>query len=141
VSGPSPETPPPREHTTAQAAAEDFIAPSGISSAMTRAFVSAALAADPIKTDWRAFDQFDVLDPAKIVVPTLLLQGELDPYTKVAFQVALFTHLGTPDRQWVVLPGADHAAHLEAVGARLIETVVCFLERSSRRAPAARSAR
>ena len=67
--GPGPDEKPAREKTTAEGAAEDFIVPNAISQAAIAAFVEQALAADPIRTDWRASDQWSALNAAKINVP------------------------------------------------------------------------
>lgn len=121
---------PARKPTTAEGAAEDFISPGTISPAAVDAFVRAALAADPVKMDWRSSDQWNALDPAAVHTPTLVIHGERDPYAPVMNQAELFTLLGHPDRTWVVLPGCDHAAHLEDCGARFVEEVVALARRS-----------
>ena len=63
----------------------------------------------PIRTDWRHLDQWNAVDPAKIVIPTLLIQGESDPFAPTAMQAAFFSRLKTADREWIVLAGGDHA--------------------------------
>ena len=125
---------PAKQPNTATAAASDFITPGAISQKAKDAFVAAALAADPVRTDWRDDDVFNALDPAAIKVPTLLIHGEHDPLATVPKQAKLFTRLGTGDREWVVLPGADHAAHLEDSQARLVAAVTGFIERERPRA-------
>jgi len=120
---------PPREATTAEAAASDFIAPNAISQRAIDAYVAASLAADPIRVDWRRPHQWNALDPAKVTVRTLLLQGELDPFAQTEGHAAFFSQLGTADREWVTLPGGDHAALLEAPRAMFISALVGFIER------------
>ncbi len=105
---------PPRRPNTAKAAASDFITPGSISDAAIAAFVEAALAADTHRADWREVDQFFALDPAAIKSPTLVIHGVHDPIARPAWQAALFQGLRVEERQWVVVPGTDHAAHLEA---------------------------
>lgn len=121
---------PARLPTTPEGAAEDFITPGSISTAAVDAFVRAALAADPVKVDWRAIDQWNVLDPTAVRTPTLLVHGEHDPYTPVPVQAELFTLLGHPDRAWVILPGCDHAAHLEDCGPRFVREVAAWVVRA-----------
>jgi len=41
----------------------------------------------------------------------------------------LFTRFATPDKWWIILPGADHAAHLEKSAPLLVRTVVNFTRR------------
>lgn len=125
-----PETPA-RAPTTAKAAAEDFIAPGMISQRAIDAYVKAALAADPVRSDWRRDTEWNALAPEAVRVPTLLLQAEHDPLAKTDAQARLFTRLGTVDRQWVVIPGGDHAALLEDTAPRMITAIRAFLERSN----------
>jgi pimeloyl-ACP methyl ester carboxylesterase len=118
-----------REKTTAEAAASDFIAPNAISKRAVQAYVKAALAADPVRTDWRRVEQYNALDPARITVPTLLIQGELDPIAPTDIQAKFFSRLGTPDRQWVVMAGGDHASLLEDMQPAFVAAMVNFIER------------
>jgi pimeloyl-ACP methyl ester carboxylesterase len=127
--GPPADAPPPRRKTTREAAAEDFITPNIVSRATIDAFVNAAVRADPIAVDWRAIDQLSALDPAAVVVPTLLVHGEHDPYAPVHAQAMLFSRLGHPDRTWVIVAGGDHATHLEDVAPRFVHAVVGFVRR------------
>ena len=94
-------------------------------------YVRAALAADPVKMDWRSGEQWNALDPAAVHTPTLVIHGERDPYAPVMNQAELFTQLGHPDRAWVILPWSDHAAHLEDAGPQFVHAVVEHLRRPS----------
>jgi pimeloyl-ACP methyl ester carboxylesterase len=125
---PDPDVPA-RTPTTAEAAASDFIAPNVISRRAIAAYVQAALAADPIKSDWRHDAEWNALAPEAVHVPVLLLQAELDPLARTDAHARLFTRLGTLDRQWVVIPRGDHAALLEDTAPRLITAIHAFLER------------
>jgi pimeloyl-ACP methyl ester carboxylesterase len=104
---------PPKQKNTAAAAKSDFITEGTISDEAVAAYVEAALAADPVRADWRAMHQFDALDPTQIEVPTMVIHGAHDPIAKQLWQAKLFTRMKVEDRQWVMLPNADHAAHLE----------------------------
>jgi alpha-beta hydrolase superfamily lysophospholipase len=128
---------PPRVKTTAKAAAEDFISPAATDSAVVREYVRAALAADPVRADWNHIDQFNALDPAAIHVPTLEIMGERDPILSEnpGGEAAFFGRLATPDREFVMLPGVDHAAFLESAHARFVEALVDFLTRPHDTAP------
>jgi len=126
---PDPEAPA-RTPTTAKAAAEDFIAPGAISQRAIDAYVKAALASDPVRTDWRHDTEWNALAPEAVHVPTLLIQAEHDPLAHTDAQARLFARLGTADRQWVVIPGGDHAALLEDTAPRMIAAIRAFLERS-----------
>ena len=120
---------PPRERNTHAAAISDFISPDVTPPAVVEAYAAAALAADPIRTDWRDLQQFDELDAARVRVPVLLMHGERDPLTPLAAQARLFTGLATPDKQWVVLPGGDHAALIEDTAPAFVAAIVAFIER------------
>jgi pimeloyl-ACP methyl ester carboxylesterase len=121
---------PARAANTAENAASDFIVPGSISQAAVDAYVEQALAADPVRTDWRRGHEWNELDPALVTVPTLLLQGEHDPLARTENQATFFSGLGTPDREWVTVPGGDHAAFLEAPRAYFIDALVGFMERT-----------
>jgi pimeloyl-ACP methyl ester carboxylesterase len=123
---------PARTPNTREAAASDFISPQVTSQKMIDAYVAAALAADPVRVDWHKQSELQALDPAKVVVPTLLMQGERDPLAPADAQARLFTRLGTPDRQWVVLPGGDHAALVEDTHVAFIAAIVAFVSRPAR---------
>lgn len=120
---------PARKPTTAEAAAEDFRAPGVISQRAIAAYVQAAVAADPVRSDWRRETEWNALSPEAVRVPVLLIQAELDPLAKTDAHARLFARLGTSDRQWVVIPGGDHAALLEDTAPRMIEAIRAFLER------------
>jgi alpha-beta hydrolase superfamily lysophospholipase len=47
----------------------------------------------------------------------------------MAIETKLFTRFGTPDKWWVILPGADHAAHLEKSSVELVRAIVSFTRR------------
>ena len=120
---------PAREVNTRERAVSDFISPKVTPQKVIDAYVVAALAADPVRVDWHNQSQFLELDPAKVVTPTLVLQGERDPLAPADAQSRLFTRLGTADRQWVVLPGADHAALVEDVHPAFIAAILAFVSR------------
>jgi pimeloyl-ACP methyl ester carboxylesterase len=119
---------PSRTPTTAKSAASDFIVPGSISKKAIDAYVKAALSSDPIRVDLNRFDQFNELDPAKVLVPTLILQGEFDPIGPTEIQTKLFTRLGTAHKQWVVIKGGDHAAFMESPRSNFIHALVNFIE-------------
>ncbi|MBC7983037.1 MAG: alpha/beta fold hydrolase, partial [Candidatus Obscuribacterales bacterium] len=125
---PSP-TEPPREVNTAKRAASDFISPQVTSQQLIETYVAAALQADPVRADWHHNDQYSQLNPAKITRPTLVLHGDRDPSTPQAAQSRLFVALGTVDKQWVILPGGDHAAMLEDTHDAFIAAIHAFVAR------------
>ena len=123
----TPADAPMRQPTTAEGAASDFITPGAASPAVVDAYVRQALASDPVRMDWRRQSEFAV-DPASVRVPVLLLHGVGDPIATAEKQARLFVRLGTPDRAWVILPGSDHAAHVETAHGQWVHALVRFLE-------------
>jgi len=119
---------PKRETNTAEAAASDFITPGSISQKAIDAYVKAALESDPVRVDARAMDQYNALDGSKITVPTLIIAGEHDPLAPAANQAKLFLSIGTGHKQYVSVPGGDHAAFLEKPRAYFIRELVAFFE-------------
>jgi len=93
------------------------------------AFVKAALKADPVLVDWRDEHQFNAFRPAQLLVPALLVHGDHDPQAPLAVSTKLFTRFGTTDKAWVMIPGADHAAHLEKSQVELVRVILWFIRR------------
>ena len=117
-----------RTKTTAEGAASDFIVPGSISQKAIDAYVKLALEYDPIRTDYKNMDQYNELDPSKVVTPTLILQGEHDPIGPTDRQAKLYTRLGTAHKQWVTVPGGDHAAFMETPRQYFIDAFTNFLK-------------
>lgn len=113
---------------TAEAAASDFILPGTISQKAIDRYVEMALESDPIKVDYKNMDEYNELDPAKVSTPTLILQGEHDPVGPTDVQAKLYTRLGTGHKQWITVPGGDHAAFMETPRPYFIRSLVSFLE-------------
>ena len=122
---------PPRAATTAIGAAEDFTTPDSTPPGVKAAYVRAATRSDPVRVDWRHEEQFNVLDPAKVRTPTLVIHGDRDPYANDAGLPVFFSRLAVADRWWVVLASSDHVAHLERQAA-FVQAVTGFLERARR---------
>ncbi|NQV87703.1 MAG: alpha/beta hydrolase [Woeseiaceae bacterium] len=126
--GDEPNIAPLKKANTAEAAASDFITPGSISRKAVDAYVAAALAADPVRVDIRHLDEYNVLDGAKITVPTLVIAGEFDPLAEPDNQARLFVSLATGHKQYVSIPGSDHAALLERPRDYFIHEIVAFLQ-------------
>jgi pimeloyl-ACP methyl ester carboxylesterase len=120
---------PARQRNSADAAGSDFITRDAYTGATLTAFVRAALQHDPVLADWRDEQQFNAFVPAKVQVPILLVHGDRDPQAPMAIGTKLFNRFGTPDKWWVILPGADHAAHLEKSAPQLVRAVISFIRR------------
>ena len=118
-----------RRINTAEAAASDFIVPGSISQRAIDGYVEAALAADPVRVDWRNEHEFLSIDPSRIDVPVLLMQGEFDPIAPTAFQAKLFIRLKTADKSWMVISGGDHAAFMETPRPYFISGFSDFIDR------------
>jgi len=119
---------PPRTPTTAENAASDFILPDAISVAAVQSFVSAALAADPVRMDWRRLEQWQALDGSRISTPTLLMEGAEDPLTQADVHARLFNRINHSNRMWVVLPHGAHAAFMESPRDQFLATIALFAD-------------
>ncbi len=127
----APRTPlgtPERRANTRASAASDFVTPTAVDQAVVDAYVEAAMAADPVRVDLGRLDELDALSPDSLRVPTLLLQGGLDPLAPDSVQAALFDGLAARDKEWVVLGGCDHAAFLERCRGRFLRALGGFLD-------------
>lgn len=120
---------PARLPNTADNAASDFVTRDAYTGTTMSAFVRAALQADPILVDWKDEHQFNAFSPARMQVPALLVHGDRDPQAPMAIGTKLFTRFGSTDKWWVILPGADHAAHLEKSATELVRTIASFTRR------------
>jgi pimeloyl-ACP methyl ester carboxylesterase len=118
-----------RDRNTRAAAVADFISPEITPPEVIEAFATQALEADPILADLKGDGEFNALDPAQVTVPTLVLYGSRDPGVLQADAARFFVRLATPDKQMVVLPGADHAAQIENSHDAWIAAVMSFLNR------------
>ena len=123
---------PPEEANTAENAASDFITAGSISAKAVAAYVEAALAADPVRVDIRHVSQYNALDAAMIQIPTLVIVGEYDPIAPAELQAKLFARIGTGHKQYVTVPGGDHAAFLESPRGYFIHALVSFLRGAER---------
>lgn len=117
----------PRSPTTEQGARSDFITEGSISDRAIDAFVTRALAADPVRVDIGRVHELNALSPDSLRTPTLILQGELDPIAPTETQAVLFRGLATAHKTWAVLPGCDHAAHLETCMPRFVRLLAGFV--------------
>ena len=135
---PSPEyriepVPPPRVapkvKNTAESAESDFITPAVTPPAVIKAFVSAALASDPIFAEWKDEHQWSVLRADKVTAPIMLIHGEADPGADAATAGAFLAEVASHTRSYVVLPLADHCAQLEDTHEAFISAVVEFVTR------------
>ena len=116
-----------KAENTAEAAASDFIIPGSISPKAIETYVNVSLAADPIMVDLKNDDQYNVLDGSSIDVPTLIIHGEHDPIAPPEYQAKLYMSLATGHKQWVTVPGGDHAAFMETPRDYFIHELVGFL--------------
>lgn len=119
---------PAKAMNTAEAAASDFIIPGSISQKAIDAYVAQSLAADPVRVDVRQMDQYNALDGSRITLPTLIIAGESDPLAPAANQAKLFLRLATGHKQYVSVPGGDHAAFLEKPRAYFIHELTGFMQ-------------
>lgn len=122
----------PAVKNTREAAASDFIAPAVTPPAVVAAFVTQALAADPIYAEWTA-DRFVTLTAAALRTPVLVLHGEHDPGADAETAEAFLAGVAAGRTRHVVLPGADHCAHLEDTHDLFVSAVTDFVIAAARR--------
>ena len=121
-----PDLPPSRKNTTANAVS-DFITPGSISPIAIDTYAKVALAADPIRVDFKNLHEWGAMDATLISTPSLLLQGEFDPLAPTKTQASFFTDISTANKWWVVLPGGDHAALLETPRKLMLQSIDHFI--------------
>jgi len=81
--------------------------------AVIDAFGSAILALDdsmPIGTYVDMCNNLPVVNPEKIVVPTIVMRGQWDGIASFADLARFFEKLPNPDKQFAVMPGIAHAS-------------------------------
>jgi pimeloyl-ACP methyl ester carboxylesterase len=118
---------------TAEAAASDFISPRITPREVVTAFVEQALKTDPILADLKNDSEFNLFKPALLSVPTLVMFGSDDPGVAAEDAGKMLAKMAVEDKQLVVLPGADHAAHLEDTHDAWIAAIVNFITRPAPR--------
>lgn len=121
-----PDKPPAKKNTVAHASS-DFITKGTISQAAIDQYVEAALAADPLRVDFKNLEEWLVLDPAKVTLPTLLIQAEFDPLALTPVHANAFTKFNTAKKWWIVLKGGDHAALLETPREEMLSVMDAFI--------------
>ena len=75
----------------------------------------------------RGDGEFNVLDPARLTVPTLLIFGDRDINVPPGEGDRFLQRLRVPRKQMVTLSGADHAAQLEDTHDAWIAAVTGFI--------------
>jgi pimeloyl-ACP methyl ester carboxylesterase len=81
--------------------------------ATIEAFAKAILALDdsvPTGTYVDMCSKLPLVDPTKLVVPTLLMRGQWDGIAGVDDLIEFFKRLPNPDKQFCVMPGISHAS-------------------------------
>jgi pimeloyl-ACP methyl ester carboxylesterase len=117
------------EKNTAAAAASDFISPKVTPKEVITAFIEQALKTDPILADLRSDAEFNAFKPALLNVPTLVLYGSEDPGVSDDDAGRMFGKIAARDKQMIVLPGSDHAAHLEDTHDAWMAAILNFINR------------
>jgi pimeloyl-ACP methyl ester carboxylesterase len=126
--GEQPEKPDMLKNTPASAAS-DFVSPKVTPKEVITAFVDQALKADPVLADLKSDAEFNAFKPAQLSVPALIMFGSDDPGVAAEDAGKMLAAIKTDDKQLVVLPGADHAAHLEDTHDAWVAAIVNFIRR------------
>ncbi|HET9749598.1 MAG TPA: alpha/beta fold hydrolase, partial [Casimicrobiaceae bacterium] len=80
---------------------------------VVEAFADAILALDDSMPNGTYVDmcsKLPLVDPARIVVPTLILRGQYDGIAAFDDLLEFFRRLPNPDKQFAVMPGISHAS-------------------------------
>ncbi len=80
---------------------------------MIDAFATASLALDdsvPTGTYIDMCTKLPLIDPLKVVVPTIIMRGEFDGIAGVDDLIEFFRHLPNPDKHFAMMPGVAHAS-------------------------------
>jgi esterase/lipase len=75
------------------------------------------------------YTKLPILDPKRIVVPTLIIFGEKDFAANDADLLPFFEQLGTHDKSYVQLPDSGHMMIQEKGHRRLQHETLSFLDR------------
>jgi pimeloyl-ACP methyl ester carboxylesterase len=73
--------------------------------------------------------EFNEFVPAEMATPALILFGSNDVGVAMEDAGKMFARLAAKDKQIVVLPGADHAAHLEDTHDAWVAAIINFIRR------------
>lgn len=119
----------PRTQNTADGAASDFITPRVTPPAVVKAFVTAALAADPVFAEWSNDQEWNALRADRLRVPVMLLHGANDPGASPKLAGQFLAAVDSQSRSYVVLPLADHCAQLEDTHDAFVSVVTEFITR------------
>lgn len=87
--------------------------PDTADAAVVEAFADAICALDdsiPNGTYIDMCSNLPVIDPAKLIVPTIIMRGEYDGIAGMQDLIDFYQALGTADRQFAVMPGISHAS-------------------------------
>ena len=114
---------------TPSAAASDFVSPKVTPKEVIAAFVEQAMAADPVLADLKSDGEFNAFKPAQLVTPVLIMFGSNDSGVAAEDAGKMFAAVKGEDKQLVVLPGADHAAHLEDTHDAWVAAIINFINR------------
>ena len=90
------------------------------------AFADAILALDDSMPNGTYVDmcsRLPINDPAKIIVPTVVMRGQYDGIAGFADLLAFFEKLPNPDKQFVVMPGISHAS-LQQKNYKLVQHIL-----------------
>ncbi len=122
------EKEPVRKPNSVEWSSSDFIKDSAEKDVID-AYVSSTLKLDPILADWNKLSQWTQIKPEKITVPTLVINGALDPVSPADKLAVFFGKISNPDRAWIIIPNSGHAAHLENSSGQMINSMINFIRR------------
>jgi pimeloyl-ACP methyl ester carboxylesterase len=120
---------------TETAARSDFVAGELAQNPQYEEDVVAFYAREALRTDPQSPNAFvdylngPILDPHRIIIPTMVIFGEYDNIAKEEDLLPFFSQLNTRDKQYVLLPHGGHALMLEKDHRRFQHEVLGFFDR------------
>jgi pimeloyl-ACP methyl ester carboxylesterase len=94
-------------------------------------YAKEALQADPQSPNaFVDYPKLPILDPHRIIVPTMIIFGEYDYFATEEDLLPFFSQLATRDKQFVVLPHGGHALLLEKDHRRFQRAVLGFFDQA-----------
>ena len=75
------------------------------------------------------YTNLPILDPARITVPTMIIQGEEDFVAREEDLLPFYSQLATHDKRYILLPNGGHLLILEKDHRRFQHEVLSFFDR------------
>jgi len=75
------------------------------------------------------YSNLPILDPARITVPTMIIHGERDPFSRLEDLLSFYSQLASNDKRYLILPEGGHLLIHEKDHGRFQYEVLSFFDR------------